>query len=117
MTTADDRARLERIRHDHLYDVDLGRWDDDETWLLRMAEDGLDARDRIAAALALCDEADEAHARYLEGPILDRFIVPSNVRTDRLRAALTSSTEALVAWGAGRVGSEGPLAASPSPPS
>lgn len=54
MTTADDRARLERIRHDHLYDVDLGRWDDDETWLLRIAEDGLDARAFLDSEFCCC---------------------------------------------------------------
>ncbi len=37
------------------------------------------------AVLALCDTADANHVEYLAGPILDRFIAPSNVRVDALR--------------------------------
>lgn len=55
--------------------------------------------DLIAAlrrVLDLADEADENHARYMEGPILDRFIAPSNVHTSKLRAALAGTqTEAV----------------------
>lgn len=45
----------------------------------------------LRRVLDLADEADENHARYMEGPILDRFIAPSNVHTSRLRAALAGT--------------------------
>ena len=44
----------------------------------------------LDAVLALADEADEAHKAYLAGVILDRFIMPSNVTTERIRAAITA---------------------------
>lgn len=43
MSAAD---RLAAIRHRHLYDVDLGRWDEDEVGMLAALD----------AVLALCDE-------------------------------------------------------------
>ncbi len=52
--------------------------------------------DALRGVLDLADEADENHARYMEGPILDRFVAPSNVHTSKLRAALAGTqTEAV----------------------
>ena len=42
----------------------------------------------LAHVEALCDKADEAHADYLDGVILDRFVVPAHVTTEALRRVL-----------------------------
>jgi hypothetical protein len=47
MSTDADRARLAEIQRHHRHDVDLGRWDNDELDLYRMAEDGIAARDEL----------------------------------------------------------------------
>jgi hypothetical protein len=80
MTTADDRALVQAIRNEWPVDPDRSRLvlRDELDRLLRMAEDGLDARDRIAAALALCDAQEER--------------CDIVVSLDAIRAALTSST-------------------------
>jgi hypothetical protein len=45
---------LAAIRDRHLYDVDLGRWDQDETGML----------DALDAVLALCAQAEPRHDQY-----------------------------------------------------
>lgn len=54
--------------------------------------EAMTAIDRVRAVLAhveaLCDKADEAHADYLDGVILDRFVVPAHVTTEALRRVL-----------------------------
>lgn len=65
MSAAD---RLAAIRHRHLYDVDLGRWDEDETGMLAALD----------AVLALCDEA--APRRMGDGYLSASVLAPEDVR-------------------------------------
>lgn len=72
----------------------LSREQIDEWWgaIVRPTDREREVRDTALAyhdlrddVQALCDTADASHAEYLAGPIMDRFIAPSNVRVDALR--------------------------------
>ena len=103
-------AAIERALGD-VYIAELGMygvaWDEPAEWHdsdeapLADAEFIAHARTdvpRLVAALraveALVIEADAAHVQYLAGPILDRFIVPANVTTERIRTAIRDALEA-----------------------
>ncbi len=108
MTTGDDRARRiatylrglasDAVGHAFTFSRADGAACAEAAALI---EDGIAAREdaeRAHAALraveALVIEADAAHVQYLAGPILDRFIVPANVTTERIRTAIRDALEA-----------------------
>ncbi|MGL4255762.1 MAG: hypothetical protein ACRCSL_05460, partial [Microbacterium sp.] len=90
----------------HLYDVDLGRWDDDEMWLLRMAEDGIAAREEAERLRALCD--DDLRRHRVGRDVVDALVAERDAALAALRAvealcdradAAQSPDEDGVAWG------------------
>ena len=77
MTAAD---RLAEIRHRHLYDVDLGRWDEDEVGML----------DALDAVLALCAWSERA-ADEVRETTQPWDVTTAMLTTEQVRAAITEA--------------------------